>query len=285
MSATLSAMWRIPRVAGGIRLVSATGLIVSHMRMGSRYEKNIRLQPELIRQIMAAPLPSWMEELKKKRFFFVGVGSSFHAAQIASILWRRHVSPQAWAEHSFDFVSLPQPIASGDVAVLLSHRGGRSYTVQAASVARRAKAVPVAMTGHGAIWGDSIAHRLETCEAEDSGVYTKSVISSLVWIARWIGEAGMIEGLRRACISLEAGPRFPSVAFGADLVFLGDLEREWVARETSLKVLEAAYYPARAFGLEEFLHGPHVSVGPKTMVVAFSGLDPRWKALRDYLQA
>src|SRR5690242_13320371 len=120
MSATFSATWRIPKVAGGFWLVLAMGLIVSHMKMGSRYEKNISLQPELIRQIMAAPLPSWMEELKKKRLFFVGVGSSYHVAQISSALWRRHVSPQVAAVHSFEFVNSSQPLAAGDVVVLLS---------------------------------------------------------------------------------------------------------------------------------------------------------------------
>lgn len=253
--------------------------------MSSRYEKNLYLQPELIRRVLDAECPTWMDELRGKRLFFVGIGTSFHAAQIACCLWRRHVSAQAQAVHSFDFVRLPQPVASGDVVVLISHRGTKSFTVQAAASARRAGAVTVAITGKGSFWEESITHRLESSEMEDSGVFTKSMTSTMAWIARWIGNSSLLDGLRQACAKFEEGPSFPAVVPGTDIVLLGDLEREWVAREISLKIQEAAYFPARAFGLEEFLHGPRVSVGAKSRVVAFSAAaEPRWQAVRDYLR-
>jgi len=64
-----------------------------------------------------------------------------------------------------------------------------------------------------------------------------------------------------------------------DLVLLGDLEREWVGREISLKLQEAAYLRARPFGLEEFLHGPRISVDAKSSVVAFTSNEPRWQTV------
>lgn len=253
--------------------------------MASRYERNILLQPGLIREVMRAPRPPWMDGLKGRRTFFVGIGSSYHAAQIAQRLWRSYVSPRAWAVNSFDFARAEQPVGRGDLAVLISHRGTKSFTVACAGAARRAGAVTVALTGRESPWRLDLAHRLETCEMEDTGVFTKSLTCTLAWIARWIASPALSRGLGRACSRLGRGPGFPRVGADADLVLLGDLEREWVARETALKVQESSYVPARAFGLEEFLHGPRISVGRRSRVVGFSDRrEPRWEAARDYLK-
>ncbi|MBI5631335.1 MAG: SIS domain-containing protein [Elusimicrobia bacterium] len=251
----------------------------------SRYEKNIFLQPSLIRPILDASRPLWMDDLKSQRIFFVGIGTSFHAAQIAKWLWRRHVSPNAEAVHSFDFTRMDQPVGPGDAVVLLSHRGSKSFSVEAAVKAHRAGAVTVAVTGRGGAWNENITHRVETCEMEDSGVFTKSFTTSMAWIARWINDPGLLEGFRLALAHLESGPEFPRFKPETDVVLIGDLAREWVAREISLKLQEAAYIRARPFGLEEFLHGPRVSVGPGSSVVAFTDrAEPRWEAVRQYLK-
>ena len=252
--------------------------------MASRFETNILRQPELIGAVLDSPRPAWMARLRSRRVHFVGIGTSRHAAQIAECLWRRWVSPRAAAVHSFDFVRLPQPVARGDAVVLLSHRGSKSFTVQAAAKARRLGAVTVAITGRGSRWRHRVDHRLETCEPEDTGAFTKSLTTTLAWIVRWIGEPGLEEGARRACARLPEGPAFPRVSAGTDLILLGDLEREWVARETALKLQEAARLRARAFGLEEFLHGPRISAGPGSLAVAFGSPEPRWRAVLDYLK-
>lgn len=253
----------------------------------SRYEANVRLQPRLIAEILDAPLPSWMQRLRRARVHFVGVGSSYHGAEIAKILWRRLVSPQAEAAHSFEFARLPQPVGRGDVVVLLSHRGSsKSFTVDAARKADRAGAVTVAITGLGAVWNEELDHKLECCSIEDTGAFTKSFTTTMAWIARWAGDGALASGLRKACAKLEAGPKFPALKKDSDLVLLGDLEREWVARETALKLLETSFVRARPFGLEEFLHGPHLSVGKATTVVAFTdGKEPRWGPAFSYLKA
>jgi fructoselysine-6-P-deglycase FrlB-like protein len=226
-----------------------------------------------------------MGELKGRRMFFVGIGSSFHAAQIARWLWRRHVSPQAFAVHSFDFVRLPEPVGPGDVVVLLSHRGNKSFSVEAAGMAHHLGAVTVGITGQGSSWRENLVHRLEASEMEDTGAFTKSLTCTLAWIARWIDDSRLIEGLREACARFEQGPPFPRVREGQDVILVGDMVREWVAWEISLKLQEAAYLPARAFGLEEFLHGPRISAGEKSLVIGFTdALEPRWQALRDYLR-
>ena len=251
----------------------------------SRYEKNIALQPRLIGEILSCPRPVWMDELKGRRVFFVGVGTSHHLAEIATLLWRRHVSSRASAVHSFEFVKVPQAVETGDVVVVLSHRGTKSYTVQSAALAAKAGAVTGGITGKGSPGRAGLTHRLESCELEDTGAFTKSMTSTLAWIVRWIDAPTLKQGLLDACAALESGPAFPPITAEADVILLGDLERQWLAREVSLKLQEAAYLKARPFGLEEFLHGPRLSADAKSLVIAFSTpCEPRWTAVREYLK-
>ncbi len=252
--------------------------------MPSRYEKNIALQPGKIAAILKEPRPAWMDELKNRPIYFVGVGTSFHLAQIAKMLWRRHVSLKAHAAHSFDFARIPQPAGKGDVVVLLSHRGTKSYTVESADAAHKAGAVTVGITSVGSPWKDSLDHKIEACEVEDTGAFTKSMTATLAWIARWIDSRKLDKELLDACAGLEKGPAFPKVGPDTDVILLGDLEREWIAREISLKLMEAAYLRARPFGLEEFLHGPRISADAKSSVVAFVSEEPRWQTVRDFLK-
>jgi fructoselysine-6-P-deglycase FrlB-like protein len=43
-------------------------------------------------------------------------------------------------------------------------------------------------------------------------------------------------------------------------VIIEDLIREAVAHEIALKISETCYLPVRSFGLEQFLHGPKVTI-------------------------
>lgn len=253
--------------------------------MGSRFETNIALQPRLIREILAVALPSWMPSLRDRPFWFVGVGTSHHAAEIAKYLWRRRVSPKAWSCHSFEFVRQTPALEQGSVVVLLSHRGTKSFTVEAAARAKSLGAVTVGLTGRGSPWKENLDYRLETSDMEDTGVFTKSLTGTMAWLCRWIGGEDLLQGLDAACGCLESGPAFPVVSAATDLILLGDQEREWVAREAALKLQEAAYLRARPFGLEEFLHGPRVSAGPGSLAVAFCSSELRWETVRRYLKA
>ena len=249
----------------------------------SRYEKNIFAQPRLVAEVLAAKAPSWLESPPKgAAVSFVGVGSNHHAAQLASWLWRS-IGHDANALHSYDFVQQPRRIARNDLGVFLSHRGGRSYTVRAESLARRAGVRTAIVTGAGSGWEHS--RRLETGPLEDTGAYTQSLTCTMAWLARWAGDAALLAPFKNLVRDLAWGPAFPAVAPDADLVFVGDGPREWIAREAALKCQEAAYLRARAFGLEEFLHGPQISVGPRSIVVGFSSpMEKRWSALRAYLK-
>ena len=249
----------------------------------SRFEANVFAQPGLIADALRAPAPAWLKPPRGRKIFFVGVGSNHHAARIAAWLWSG-AGFDARAVHAYDFVSRPYRLSRGDLGVFLSHRGGAgSYTVKAEARARRSGATTVAVCGVGAVWKGP-QRRLETCALEDTGAFTKSFTTTLAWLLRWTGRPALLAPFSRSAASLSWGPASPTVSAGTDLVLLGDGLREWVACETALKLLETAHLRARAYGLEEFLHGPQVSAGEGSYVIAFSSSEePRWQAARDYL--
>lgn len=251
----------------------------------SRFEANVFAQPELIARALRAPLPAWMKPPKGKKIFIVGVGTNHHAARIAAWLWSG-AGFDARAVHAYDFVSRPYRLSKGDLGIFLSHRGGtKSYTVKAEAMARRAGAATVAVCGAGAVWKGP-KRRLETCELEDTGAFTKSFTTTMVWLLRWAGKPGLLAPFLRAGTSLNWGPDSPKVTADTDLVLLGDGLREWVACETALKLLETAHLRVRAYGLEEFLHGPHISVGKGSLVIGFATVgETRWDAAHRYLDA
>jgi glucosamine--fructose-6-phosphate aminotransferase (isomerizing) len=254
------------------------------MKTRSRYEANILAQPALVRAALSAPAPTWMKPPRKDRqVYFVGVGTNHHAARISAWLWSQ-AGIDAHAVHSHDFVARPYRLSRGDLAVFLSHRGSKSYTVKAESMARRAGAETVAVTCAGSPW--KAPHRLTTGPVENTGTFTQSFTTTMAWLLRWPRKPSLIAPFLRIGASLRWGPKFPSVRRDTDLVLLGDGLREWVAAEVALKVQEAAYLRARSFGLEEFLHGPGISVGKGSLVVGFSSRrEPRWRAARRYLKA
>ena len=58
---------------------------------------------------------------------------------------------------------------------------------------------------------------------------------------------------------------------------------EVIAHEVVLKISETSYLPVRSFGLEEFLHGPRVTLNNKTSLIIFSSVqEPRREALINY---
>ena len=249
----------------------------------SRFEANVRAQPALAAAALAAPAPAWLKPPKGRKIFFVGVGTNHHAAQLAAWLWSG-AGFDARAVHAYDFVARPYRLGRGDLGVFLSHRGGsKSYTVVAEAMARRAGATTVAVCGAGAVWKGP-TRRLETCALEDTGAYTKSFTTTMAWLLRWAGKPSLLAPLRALPKSMSWGPEFPAVRRDMDLVFLGDGLREWVAKEGALKLLEAAHLRVRAYGLEEFLHGPHISVGEGAVVVGFATPgEKRWDAARRWL--
>jgi len=130
--------------------------------------------------------------------------------------------------------------------------------------------------------------RIETCAQENCGAFTISLTSALVRMIQWIGisDKDIIEKFQQTIdnialpIKMEECvlPKFPD-----NLVIVGDLIREVVAHEVALKISETWYVPVRSFGLEQFLHGPRVTLDKKSSLVAFTSItEPRKDSLIKY---
>lgn len=250
----------------------------------SRYERNLLGQPADVAAALSAPKPAWMSRPRARKVFLVGVGTNDNAAHMAAWLWSS-AGLDARAVHGHDFVSRPYRLRRGDLGVFLSHGGGNSYTVRAEAMARRAGAETVVVTAAGSPWPGA-PRRLETGRREDTRAYTHSYVTTMAWLMRWAGAPKLLAPFRRVERNLSWGPAFPRVTPATDLVLIGDGLREWVAREAALKVLETSYLRVRAYGLEEFLHGPHVSVGRGSVVVGYSAPGTRrWEGARRWLSA
>ncbi|MFI5344870.1 MAG: SIS domain-containing protein [Elusimicrobiota bacterium] len=225
-----------------------------------------------------------MKPPKGRKIFFVGVGTNHHAARLAAWLWSRE-GFDARAVHSHDFVTRPYKLTKGDLAVFLSHRGTKSYTVQAENRARRDGAETVIVMAEGCSWNAS-PRRIETGPLENTGAFTQSFTTTMAWLLRWPERRSLIAPFKLIKSDLHWGPVFPKIQKNYDIVLIGDGLREWVACEIALKLQETAYLHARSFGLEEFLHGPHISVGPHSRVIGFSSAkENRWTTARRYLKA
>jgi fructoselysine-6-P-deglycase FrlB-like protein len=119
------------------------------------------------------------------------------------------------------------------------------------------------------------------------GAFTISLTSAITRITQWIGmyNAVFLERFKDAINVLEKELPFKVhlPKFFDNLVIVGDLIREVIAHEVALKISETSYLPVRSFGLEEFLHGPRVTLDNKTSLIIFSSVqEPRRAALINY---
>ena len=268
----------------------------------SSYESNMLKQPSEWKKLLDNFIPEELNIISYKRIFFVGIGSSYCVARIAESLWREYVTntlakcttrsiPQPSSYQSFDFVKSNQPLSNDDIAVVFSHRASNSFSVQALEVAKRLGARTVLVTGIGSPHNPGADIKLETCSLESSEAFTISVTTALVRIIQWIGlyNRSFFEKFKVTVKMMEE--RFPFKVmdipkFSAKIIIVGDLIREIVAHETAFKIAETLYLPVRSFGLEEFLHGHHLTLDKLSSLIIFSSLlEPRRHTLMKYGKA
>ena len=119
---------------------------------------------------------------QKRRIYLVGIGTSWHAALTAEH-WFRHFAagqPEVQAWHSFEFASYPPPLGPDDAAIIISHRGTKTYSFESLNVARARGALTLAVTSTDP--GPRIMEaniKLHTVEPERSAAFTVSYTSAM----------------------------------------------------------------------------------------------------------
>jgi fructoselysine-6-P-deglycase FrlB-like protein len=260
--------------------------------MTSLYETNILNQPLEWKRILGSPIPTELKNLQANKITFIGIGSSYWVARFAEFLWRDYntraaITPSA--VQSFDFVRSKYVLSKNDIAVVFSHRGTKTFSMKALEIAKKSGATTVLVTGVRSplTADDKTDFRIETCPQENCGAFTISLTSAITRIIQWIGMYNevFLERFKDTTNVLEKELPFKVSLpkFFDNLVIVGDLIREIVAHEVALKISETSYLPVRSFGLEEFLHGPRVTLDNKTSLIIFSSVqEPRRAALINY---
>jgi glutamine---fructose-6-phosphate transaminase (isomerizing) len=217
------------------------------------------------------------------RIFLVGIGTSYHAAQVVDHFMREYGGGvQAYPVHSFDFALYTPHLTSDDCVIIISHKGTKAYSVHALNKAEQAGAATALITGQG-LEGkpDNVQHVIETVPLEQSSTYTISytgALAAMALLAERIGfhrtnqsKIDQIFFEQELPAAIEAGTRFDDEMknWAAETL---NKRRIWLtgggpsaitAQEVALKIKEASYLQAEGIHLEQFLHGALQNVEPE----------------------
>jgi fructoselysine-6-P-deglycase FrlB-like protein len=181
----------------------------------------------------------------------------------------------AIAVQSYDFVNSRYFVSPDhDIVAIFSHRGTKAFSLRALELAKEQfGATTVLITGSNSPISNKADICIETCPQENCGAFTISLTSAIVRILQWVDmySEGLIERFK---IWLESfrlpfdNQKLPK--FSNKLILVGDLIREPIAHEVALKISETTYLPVRSYGLEQFLHGPRVTLDNESSIIAFT---------------
>ena len=247
----------------------------------------IRAQPAFVRDTL-----SRVSRASARRFLpparelvVTGCGTSFHAAQLGARVLQAAFGPAAavHAIHAYDL--LHGFVLPPDCAVLgVSHSGATSTTNQALALARRSGAATRGVCGlPGTRLGEVAEEVLVTGSVHDhSWANTMSYTTQLAAFAR-LAEATAAEPAVLFPEGLESLPSLVQetlrcetrvrrlakrVAVHNRVTFLGSGLDEVTALEAALKIRETCSFPASGYHVEQFLHGPFLSLDRRESVIA-----------------
>ena len=221
------------------------------------------------------------------RVFLVGIGTSYHAAQIGEYLMRAYGADlPVQAVHAFEFALYGPPLGPRDAVVGVSHRGTKRYTGAALARARLAGCTTALITGDaGTASVPEVDQVLHTVPQERSSAHTISYTGAVAALAsladqvgghrqgrRPLGQAYLrteIPAALRAALTTE--PRVQALArahAGRRRIWLvGGGPGAVVAHEIALKIKETSYLQAEGLSVEAMLHGPFQCVDPEDLFV------------------
>lgn len=248
-------------------------------------------QPAAIAAAVAATVSraaSFAEALADKdRLWFVGIGTSYHAALLGEFFMRVFGGGlTAIASHSFDFALYGPELSDRDAVIVISHTGRRNYSVQALDRVGSSPATLALVTGEeGAGRHSGLEHVFTTGGPDRSATYTISFTSALAvlaTIAAAIGQqrtgtptlapdvlARELPDAMRGALETEGVIRELARSHaGHRKVWLSGAGPAGVtAMEAALKIKEASWLDAEGMSTEQLLHGPFAAVESEDLVV------------------
>ena len=239
---------------------------------GSVMRQTMDGQAEALAGILAdeAPVMAVAERLRSRRVLAIGTGTSWYAASQAAMLLRVAGLDAGAAQSSDAAVDGPLP-GEGGALLAFTHTGAKRYTAQATQRARSGGAQVIQVCGVGVEGAD-----LVTVPRERSSAYTASHLGALLRAAQLARALGAdLPGLGQVPAAVEDAYRARQNDRAAPparlMEFIGGGLNQWTAAEGALKIREAAYVASEGLGVEQFLHGPSVALGPQDRLVCLDG--------------
>ena len=237
---------------------------------------HIQVQPAAFAEVVTrnrAGLSELTEKISASRkLFLVGIGTSYHAAQLGGHLFRIFapgVPCEVW--HSFNFSLHGPTISADDVVLAVSHRGSKQFTLRALERAKEVGCTTAMITGQGAppppMNLDAV---YQTVEQEKSAAHTFSHVGAVGVLAELtrqvVGNGSfsleMLTETIPATLAEGLASEKQMVQWAAEhqtrrrLWLVGAGPSAVTAQEVALKIKETSYLQAEGLSVETLLHGP-----------------------------
>jgi len=226
----------------------------------------------------------------RARVWLVGIGTSYHAALVGEWLLRG-AGLDARAVNSLDFAAYPgsYPLRGDEAVIVLAHTGTKSFSSLALQRATSAGATVLSV---GSLTAEHPGSQLvlRTIERERSAAYTSSHTNAMLTLAQVAVEVASLKGTGKdsawrsalntmpsqveAVLGRQEEVRSVAVSAAQSRIYVtGAGPNGATALEAVIKAREAAIADIDALPLEQFLHGPIVSVneGDAAVVVNVKG--------------
>jgi len=256
---------------------------------------------EALRRTAAVDVSSFLGT--PRRLVLTGCGTSFHAATYAARVFQEVLpSVPVAAMHAYD-LAYSSSVPSNGTVLGVSHSGSTPTTNRALRRVRGRGCRTIAMCGlpdsqmervadatlvigstHDHSWANTMSYTtqlaaLAVLASEVKSHVAPSIEPSLRGISRSIEKALACEPHVRRLAT--------RVARGARVTFLGSDLDEITALEAALKIRETCSLPASGYHVEQFLHGPYLSIDGRESVIMLRSRDdgPRSLAIARALKA
>jgi glucosamine--fructose-6-phosphate aminotransferase (isomerizing) len=250
------------------------------MALGANFEREICEQPDVWDAIARSNLAEQLAATIDSDVVLVGSGSSLFAAQLGALaLRRRRVNAEALAATE---AHLDHRAYEGRVVIAVSQSGRSSDLLGALDVLAPRRLVAVTNVSDSPLAARSDVVIDVAAGNERAIPASKSVSATaalLLWAASLVGGDGSRDArvLRETAATTRAWFEAPGreevraaageIARRRSIAMLGSDYGLPVARETALKLKEAAYFHAEAFAAGEFRHGSVAMIDASFAVV------------------
>ena len=243
----------------------------------------------------------------KNKFILTGCGTSFHSALAGSYMFHSlFQKTEVEAVQSFELKHYYNTLNPRTLVIAFSHTGNTKTTVDAVSRAAEIGATTIGFTG---VKDSIIVSRVNRALVVGDGrelsrahtkSYTSALLASFFLSAHYLQTQAshrvaesMLEQLNDIPQSIlstinheekNIAKLAHDYAKSERFFFLGSGPNHATAQEAALKMKETNYSASEGMELEQFLHGPWVSLKPGTLVFLVAPMGPSHQRNIEFLQ-